>query len=184
MTTYVALLYSIILPKGRLVMTDLKDLAEKLGLENPRTFLATGNLVFEAKKTTAAKLEQQLETAFDTRFGNHIDIIIRTAAQWRETLAVNPFSDAGDDTVAVRIQRDRLDDSILDVLKPYCPDSETIRIANGDLWIRYGDKPSDSRLNSALTKKRLGIGTSRVWNTLKRLEPLLEPPQTSFVKRT
>jgi uncharacterized protein (DUF1697 family) len=176
MTTYVALLYSIILPKGRLVMADLKDLAETLGLENPRTVLATGNLVFEAKGATVAKLERQIEAAFEKRFGKHIDIIIRTATEWRDTLAANPFSDTGEDTVAVRIQRDRLDETILDVLKPYCPDSETIRVANGDLWIRYGGKPGESRLNSALTKKRLGIGTSRVWNTVQRLEPLLSPP--------
>ncbi|EGF89441.1 hypothetical protein ABI_38550 [Asticcacaulis biprosthecium C19] len=34
-TTYVALLYSVILPEGRLVMTDLKHLADTLGLEQP-----------------------------------------------------------------------------------------------------------------------------------------------------
>ena len=176
MTTYVALLYSIILPKGRLVMTDLKDLAVKLGLHHPRTILATGNLVFEADDTTVQELENDLEAAFEKRFGKHVDMIVRTAAAWRKTIEANPFPDAGDDTVAVRIQRDRLDDSILKVLEPYRPDSETVRVANGDLWIRYGGKPSESRLNGALTIKRMGIGTSRVWNTVRRVGDLLEPP--------
>ncbi|TIX36354.1 MAG: DUF1697 domain-containing protein, partial [Mesorhizobium sp.] len=44
MQTYVALLYSIVLGEGRrVVMSDLKAMAESLGLNNPRTLVATGN---------------------------------------------------------------------------------------------------------------------------------------------
>ncbi|RUU52055.1 DUF1697 domain-containing protein, partial [Mesorhizobium sp. M2C.T.Ca.TU.009.01.2.1] len=50
MQTYVALLYSIILSEGRrVVMADLKAMAEEQGLKNVRTLVATGNLVFEAR---------------------------------------------------------------------------------------------------------------------------------------
>ncbi len=48
METYVALLHSIVLSPGkRVVMADLKAMAEGLGLRNARTLAATGNLVFE-----------------------------------------------------------------------------------------------------------------------------------------
>ncbi|TIO91164.1 MAG: DUF1697 domain-containing protein, partial [Mesorhizobium sp.] len=47
MRTYVALLYSIILGEGRrVVMSELKAMAEAIGLKNVRTLVATGNLVF------------------------------------------------------------------------------------------------------------------------------------------
>ncbi|WP_292238803.1 DUF1697 domain-containing protein, partial [Mesorhizobium sp.] len=50
MRTYVALLYSIILGEGRrVVMSELKAMAEAIGLKNVRTLVATGNLVFEAR---------------------------------------------------------------------------------------------------------------------------------------
>src|SRR5688572_13519929 len=91
-TTYVALLYSIILPAGkRLVMSDLKDMAKELDLIDPRTILATGNLVFEAKRTTAAKLERQLDAAFEQKFGKAIPIIVRTAEDWLKLVKANPF---------------------------------------------------------------------------------------------
>ncbi|RWL89300.1 MAG: DUF1697 domain-containing protein, partial [Mesorhizobium sp.] len=62
MQTYVALLYSIILGEGRrVVMADLKSMAEELGLKNVRTLVATGNLVFEARTGEISKLEQRLE---------------------------------------------------------------------------------------------------------------------------
>ena len=50
MTTYVALLHSIVLGPGkRLLMADLKAMAEALGFRAPRTLVATGNLIFEAE---------------------------------------------------------------------------------------------------------------------------------------
>ncbi|HET8728764.1 MAG TPA: DUF1697 domain-containing protein, partial [Alphaproteobacteria bacterium] len=70
MTTYVALLYSIVLGQGRrLVMADLRAMAEGMGLRAPRTLVATGNLVFGAKEVPVAQLETELETAFERTFG-------------------------------------------------------------------------------------------------------------------
>ncbi len=49
MRTYIALLYSIVLtPQRRVVMADLKAMAEGLGFTNTRTLAASGNLVFDA----------------------------------------------------------------------------------------------------------------------------------------
>lgn len=173
MTTFVALLYSIVLPNGRLVMADLKDLAASLHLENPRTLLATGNLIFEAD-ASVAELETRLEKAFAARFGKHIDFIIRTSADWQKLVAANPFPDAVAENVMVRVQRDTLMDSTLEMLERYRPEGDEIRLVNGDLWVKFAGRPSESRLASALTPKKLGVGTSRIWNTVRRLGAMLE----------
>ncbi|TIU61535.1 MAG: DUF1697 domain-containing protein, partial [Mesorhizobium sp.] len=92
MQTYVALLYSIILGEGRrVVMADLKAMAEGLGLKSIRTLVATGNLVFEARATKVPDLEQKLETAFEKTFGRHVDIIVRSADDWLKLAIGNPF---------------------------------------------------------------------------------------------
>lgn len=174
MTTYVALLYSIVLPKGRLIMADLKDVAAGIGLENPRTLVATGNLLFEAHGTTEAALERELEKAFAARFGKHVDIIVRDAARWRKTVAANPFPGDDTDKVMVRVMRTPLQDDILETLERYRPADDQICVAGGDLWVKFGGKPSESRLLGALTTKRLGIGTSRIWNTVRRLGEMLD----------
>lgn len=110
MQTYVTLLYSIGLGEGRrLVMSDLRAMAEDLGLKNARTLIATGNLVFEARAYKISSLEQRLETAFEKTFGRHVDIIVRGAKDWLKLAAGNPFADqsvdAGDQ-VAVRVMRE------------------------------------------------------------------------------
>lgn len=174
MSSYVALLYSIILPKGRLVMSDLKDIAAGLGLEDPRTLVATGNLIFTARKTTVAKLEKQLENALETRFGKQIDIIVRTAADWQKTVEANPFGTDDPKSVAMRVQRDPLYPAILDDLNRFATQGEDLRIVDGDLWMRFPGEISSSRVTGALTKKRLGIGTTRALSTVIGLGKMLE----------
>lgn len=174
MTTYVALLYSIILPNGRLKMADLKDIAAGLGFDNLRTLVSTGNLVFSHPQTAITKLETRLEDALEKRFGKHIDIIVRTAADWQKMVKANPFGTDAPKTVAVRVQRDPLANSILEELKPYTRQGEKIAIANGDLWMRFSGPVPESKLTGALTKKRLGIGTTRALSTVLKLGEMLE----------
>lgn len=170
--TYVALLYSIILGEGRrLVMNDLKAIAAQLGLQNSRTLLATGNLIFEAEDQPVAELENRLEQAFCKTIGKHIDIIIRTAPDWQK-MAVNPFPGEPGDQVCLRVMRTPLTNVGWKLIQEKAGDAEVRRI-NGDLWIAFAGKPSDSRLLGHLTTKKLGTGTVRNWNTVRRISEAL-----------
>ena len=57
MKAYVALLHSIVLAGGRrVVMADLKAMAEALGYRAPRTLVATGNLLFKSPEKPLSEL--------------------------------------------------------------------------------------------------------------------------------
>ena len=173
MTTYVALLYSIILGPGRrVVMSDLRDMASDLGLADPRTLVATGNLVFEADKLIL-DIERDLEAAFARKFGKHVDIIVRDAAGWTKLVAANPFPEQAErepDQVAVRVMRQPVTPEVIDRLRPYVASDEKLAAVNGDIWLHFSRSAGTSRLLGALTQKRAGgIGTSRNWNTVRRL---------------
>ncbi|MER9344247.1 DUF1697 domain-containing protein [Mesorhizobium sp. M0601] len=177
MQTYVALLYSIVLGEGRrVVMSDLKAMAEGLGLNNPRTLVATGNLVFEAQETDLAALEQRLEVTFAKTFGRHVDIIVRRADGWLRMSASNPFpaeSAEAADQVAVRVMRAPVPAETAAALEAYAGKDEKLRIVGGDIWIVFSRETPSSRLLAAVSHKRLGIGTSRNWNTVRRLAEMV-----------
>jgi uncharacterized protein (DUF1697 family) len=177
MQTYVALLYSITLGEGRrLVMADLKAMAEGLGLKNPRTLVATGNLVFETRATDIDKLEQRLETAFEKSFGRHVDIIVRAAEEWLKLAAGNPFpvdsAEAGDQ-VAVRVMRNPAPADAVVTLQAYAAEDEKVFSAGGDIWVVFSRERPSSRLLAAMNHKRMGIGTSRNWNTVRKLAEMV-----------
>ncbi|RWK43264.1 DUF1697 domain-containing protein [Mesorhizobium sp.] len=177
MQTYVALLYSIVLGEGRrVVMSDLRVMTEGLGLNNPRTLVATGNLVFETKATEIAALERRLETAFQKTFGRHVDIIVRRADDWLKLAAGNPFpaeSAAAADQVAVRVMRKPVAAEAVAALEAYIGRDERMQAVGGDIWIFFSRETPSSRLLAAVSHKRLGVGTSRNWNTVRRLAEMV-----------
>ncbi|MER9424925.1 DUF1697 domain-containing protein [Mesorhizobium sp. M0317] len=177
MQTYVALLYSIILGEGRrVVMADLKAMAEQLGLKNPRTLVATGNLVFETRATGIAKLEQRLETAFEKTFGRNVVIIVRTAEDWLKLAAGNPFpadSAEASDQVAVRVMREPTPADGVVALQAYAAEDEKVASVDGDIWVVFSRQRPSSRLLAAMNHKRMGIGTARNWNTVRRLAEMV-----------
>lgn len=174
MKSHVALLHSIVLGPGRrVVMAELKAMAEKLGFANPRTLVATGNLVFDAEAAALATLENRLEAAFRQKFGKHVDIILRRADTWKRLAAGNPFP--GDDgaNVCVRVMRDPLGPAALEKLETLAAPELRLALVDGDLWIDFRGKPSETKLLSHLTTKKLGIGTLRNANTVNGLAAML-----------
>ena len=177
MTVYVALLHSIGVGDGqRLVMADLRLMAETLGLKNPRTLIATGNLLFETRAAKAARLEAKLERAFAETFRRHVDIIVRDAPHWRRTVAANPFfqeSSSDGSRVILRVSRDPLEAEIAASLAARGRAGERLKVVDGDLWVHFPIEPVRSKLIGALTTKNLGVGTLRNWNTVRRLGEMI-----------
>src|ERR1700691_6060260 len=72
-------------------MSDLRDLITDLGFSDARTLLQSGNLVFRGDGRTSAALEQLLETEAAKRLGLQADFLVRSADEWKDVVARNPF---------------------------------------------------------------------------------------------
>jgi uncharacterized protein (DUF1697 family) len=176
--TYIALLFSIGIGNGqRLVMAEWRAMMEELGLQNPRTLIATGNAIFEGDGATVQELEVRLENAFERRFGRRVDTIICSAASFRRLSKANPFlKEAKQDgsRVMVRVMRRPLKNDFADSLRRYLTQGERVKVVGGNLWVHFKDEPNRSGIVRVLGSKRLGVGTVRNWNTVRRLNEMLE----------
>jgi uncharacterized protein (DUF1697 family) len=70
--------------------------------------------------------------------------------------------------------RQPLDHDAAAALTPYLAQGERLEVVRGDLWVHFQNEPNRSRLLPLLASKRLGIGTVRNWNTIRRLNEMLE----------
>lgn len=174
MTHYIALLYSVFLGKGkRVIMADLREMAETMGLKDVRTVLATGNLIFRTDKQHLLALSETLEQKFVEQFDRPISMILRTADDWRQLLADNPFpTESIDDPshVTVRVMREPVTAAAVSKLEQWRTGAEQVRVVNGNLWVYFGAGIGQSKLGAALSPERMGgIGTVRNWNTVLKI---------------
>jgi uncharacterized protein (DUF1697 family) len=91
MTQFVALLRGINVGGNNLIrMSELKRCFEVQGFEDVRTFIASGNVLFEHGGTPAPKLARRIETALEKAFDYRASIVLRSAKQMREIVAGAP----------------------------------------------------------------------------------------------
>lgn len=89
---YVALLRGINLGgNNQMKMSDLKAAFEEIGFENVASYINSGNLAFDFKKTAEAKLELAIEDAVEAKSGERVDVMVRPQGDIERILANNPF---------------------------------------------------------------------------------------------
>ncbi len=65
---------------NKVAMSDLRDLLSRLGFEEPRSLLQSGNLVFRAARPVGASLESLLETETEKTLHLRTEFFVRGAA--------------------------------------------------------------------------------------------------------
>ena len=177
MTRYIALLRAVNLPGyQKVAMADLKALLARLAFAEPRSLLQSGNLLFEAAPKATSQLERTLETEVHKRFGFATDFFVRTADEWKQVVAGNPFPDEAKRDPAhlvLAVFKEAVKPAAVEALQAAIKGRERVRGAGRHAYFVYPDGIGRSRLTTALIESKLGTsGTGRNWNTVLKLDAL------------
>ncbi|HVX47962.1 MAG TPA: DUF1697 domain-containing protein [Candidatus Saccharimonadales bacterium] len=83
---------------GRIIkMADLKACLEKAGLEDVKTLLQSGNVVFTSGQDSTAALKSTIETALSETFDYPAKVQVLTMQDLSKIVEKYPFGMAGDD---------------------------------------------------------------------------------------
>ncbi|MEM8926961.1 MAG: DUF1697 domain-containing protein [Bacteroidota bacterium] len=92
MKTYIAFLRGInVSGQKKIKMADLRASLRKQGLENVRTYIQSGNIIFETLNAKTRELEITMEKAIKLDFGFEVPVLIRTPQEIQDILNENPF---------------------------------------------------------------------------------------------
>lgn len=95
---HVALLRGINVGKAKRVpMAELRELLEALGFTGVKTLLNSGNAIFSGKGADAA-LGKKIEQAIAKRFEFDVDVVVRSEAEIKKVIALDPLGQADDDS--------------------------------------------------------------------------------------
>lgn len=157
-------------------MSDLRDLLAGLGFVDARSVLQSGNLVFRCSARTDAGLERLLERETDKRLGLHADFLIRSAKEWSEVIARNPFrkeAERDPSHLVVMFLKAAPNANDVKAVQAAIAGPEIVRADGRHLYIVYPAGIGKSRLTNVLIEKKIGIrGTARNWNTVLKLAVL------------
>ncbi len=91
MTRYVALLRGIAPLNPNMRNDKLRSVFEKLGFENVKTVISSGNVIFESPSRSTRKLEESIEKALPEELGFKSTTILRSQGQIQKLVDQNPF---------------------------------------------------------------------------------------------
>ncbi len=91
MQRFVAFLRAINVGGHVVKMDALRRLFEEMGLSDVETFIASGNVIFDAPSGGAQDLTQIIEGHLRGAFGYEVDTFVRTARQVAEIARFQPF---------------------------------------------------------------------------------------------
>jgi len=160
MASFVALLRAVnVGGTGKLPMSELKLICEQLGFASVRTYIASGNVVFESRKSEAA-IKAALEKRLASRVGKPVGVLVRTAAEMAQVLADNPFPEAAPNRVmAVFLDRAPPAEALAGIRGLQ---DEEIRLGKREICVHYPDGMGKSKLVIPASK----AGTARNMNTV------------------
>jgi uncharacterized protein (DUF1697 family) len=174
MITYIALLRGINVSGHRMIkMEELKNVLSELNFTNIRTYIQSGNIIFETEKTDSVSLEKQMGDKILSHFGFPVPVLIRTRAELENIHKNNPFLGKRSEPV----------DKLHVTFFPEKPDPEHLKKIEGSLFLpdefivsgreAYLLCPNGygrTKLTNQFFENKLKLtATTRNWKTLETL---------------
>jgi uncharacterized protein (DUF1697 family) len=170
---YVALLRGINVGGATMMkMTDLKAEFERLGFENVRTYINSGNIAFDAKKAAESKLINKIEPAIEKRFGRAVPVMVREQNDIERILKGNPFDgqyDSHKEMHVLFLKEEMPKDKEAELLSKQT-ENERFAVIGREIYCHLKQGVADGLLGKGYIEKKLKVAvTGRNWRTVQKL---------------
>jgi uncharacterized protein (DUF1697 family) len=148
-------------------MDHLRRLFEKEGFSNVETFIASGNVLFEARDGGAA--ERRIEKVLGAALGYEVATFVRAVGALPAIASLNPFDGAGG-TLYIGFLPAEPAAAAKNKLMTLASDLESFHFAQRELYWCTRSSFRDSKIDGGVIEKTLGMKTTlRNINTVRRI---------------
>jgi uncharacterized protein (DUF1697 family) len=175
MVTYVAFLRAINVAGQKLIkMQELAAALSRDGFRNVRTYIQSGNVIFESRSANASAVRRKLERTLLKGFGYEVTVILKRLVDLERLITEAPFNKIRPDKKVMLFVVLLADEPQIKTTLPFRSEKEGLtlievkdrtafvvarRKQNG--WFGYP--------NAFVEKKLRVAGTTRNWNTLNKI---------------
>lgn len=169
----VALLRAVNVGGRNVTMERLRELFTGLGLDGVATYIASGNVLFDAPDADHEGLTRRIEATLAEGFGFEVTTFLRPVADLARVATIPPFSPdevAAATSVNVAFLARPLDAAQLALLAELGDAIDTLRADGREIYWLCDQRQSESRLTNAGLERRLGVSaTMRSRRTVRAL---------------
>lgn len=167
----------------RIKMDELRAVYKSLKLEDPQTYVQSGNVIFRTKEKSLPKLAKKIQDAIEKKFEFRPEVILRTVDEMRKAIAVSPFADRPDlepgkilvTFLAAAPPKDV--HGAFDRFKDY---PEEVHLKGFELYIYFPNGAGRSKLPWSSLEKLLKVtGTARNLNSARKMLEMAEELEKS-----
>lgn len=169
---YVAFLRGInVGAKTVIKMAELREVFTSLGFENVKTYIQSGNVIFETRKTDDKKLSQKIENAVEEKFFK-TPVMVRSIEEIKDAIENNPFKNEEfeDKLFHLVFLAEKLPDEKIEILLSKNCEHEKFAVRNREVYCLLRDGVADSLLGKKFIDNKLKTpATARNWRTINKL---------------
>jgi uncharacterized protein (DUF1697 family) len=151
-------------------MLALRKALEDAGFENVKTVLASGNVTFVARSTSATALQRKLDAAIETGLKRRCLAILRPIAELQALIDADPYARLGIPAQAKRIVTFLSAAPAKKVeLPPEWQGARIYAVKGLDVFSAYVPNPGNPAFMTLLEKTFGRDITTRTWDTVKKV---------------
>ena len=174
MITYTALLRGINVSGHRMIkMEELKKVLGELNYTNIRTYIQSGNIIFEAPKTGSASLEKQIAEKILRHFGFPVPVVIRSRPELDVIHKNNPFLGKRNepiDKLHVTFFPEQPDPELVKKIEDHLFLPDEFVVSGKEIYLLCPNGYGRTKLTNLFFENKLKLtATTRNWNTIEML---------------
>ncbi len=158
--------------KNKIQMERLREICGAIGFESVKTYVNSGNVLFEAAESDDKKLAAKIEKAIEKEFGLNIKTMVRTRAEIEEIVKNNPFEGQfeNDKDLHVFFLDEELAEEKRELLLSNSSENEMFAVRNREIYCLLRVSVLDSLMGRDYIGKKLKVSaTARNWRTVNKI---------------
>jgi uncharacterized protein (DUF1697 family) len=173
---YVALLRGInVGGKNKVKMETLREVCSSLGFKNVKTYINSGNVVFETRKSNNIKLAERIAKAIEKEFLLRIKVIVRSMSEIENIIKNNPFAGQfeNDKDLHVFFLDEEMPKEKCELLLSNNNENEMFAVRDLEIFCLLRISVLDSLIGKSYIDKKLKVSTTaRNWRTVNKIAEL------------
>jgi uncharacterized protein (DUF1697 family) len=173
MHEYVSLLRGINVGGKTLKMDNLLSVYENLGLLDARSYIQSGNVLFNTTSTDTRNIKEELQNRIRSLFGLEVTIIIRQRRELERIIERNPFIGSGGrepNRMHVTFLEEGAKVKLPESLRSDMNTNDEFRVTGTEIYLYCPGGYGKTVFSNSFFEKKLGVrATTRNWKTVTEL---------------